>query len=318
LINSNPQRLSQEFLFKKLWDGLLGSCRELANIKRQVDEDRKQFEQFKPFFTASKNDAKKNSNGNENAQKSKETGKDSDSEIAADEKALRILEPFTIDLTSLAERGELDPIFGRDEEVRRVVQVLGRRKKNNPILLGEPGVGKTAIAEGLALRIISKRVPENLKGMRLMNLNVSSIVAGSKYRGEFEEKMKSIIEAARILKDQVIFFIDEIHTLIGSGNQEGGGDAANLLKPALARGEFCVIGATTLSEFRQFFEKDAALERRFQPIIVEEPSIESTLAMLRGIKARYEAHHGVRISDDALSAAVRLSVRFFAVAATSG
>ncbi len=220
------------------------------------------------------------------------------------------LERYTKDLTELARRGKLDPVIGRDEEIRRVMQVLSRRTKNNPVLIGEPGVGKTAIAEGLARRIIEGDVPEGLKGKRVLALDLGALLAGTKFRGEFEDRMKALMKEITASEGKVILFIDELHTIVGAGAAEGSGDAANLLKPALARGELRCIGATTLDEYRKHVEKDAALERRFQPVLVGEPSVEDTIAILRGLKERYEVHHGVRITDDALVAAARLSSRY--------
>ena len=222
------------------------------------------------------------------------------------------LEKFGRDLTELAERGKLDPVIGRDAEVRRVIQVLSRRTKNNPVLIGEPGVGKTAIVEGLAQRITSGDVPDGLRDRRVWALDVGALLAGSKYRGEFEERMKAVLAEIRAADGRIILFIDELHTIVGAGKAEGAVDAANLLKPMLARGELRAVGATTLDEYRTHIEKDAALERRFQPVLVGEPSDADTIAILRGLKERYEIHHGVRISDDALVAAAVLSHRYIA------
>ena len=220
------------------------------------------------------------------------------------------LKKFAKDYTELAEKGKLDPVIGRDEEIRRVLQVLSRRTKNNPVLIGEPGVGKTAIVEGLAQRIAKADVPEGLKGIRLLGLDMGLLVAGTQYRGQFEERLKGVIQEIEAAAGRVILFIDELHTLVGAGAAEGSMDAANLLKPALARGELRCIGATTLNEFQKHIEKDAALERRFQPVFVEEPSIEDAVSILRGLKERYELHHGVRIKDAALVEAVQLSQRY--------
>ncbi|MGM9999099.1 MAG: ATP-dependent chaperone ClpB [Candidatus Bruticola sp.] len=214
------------------------------------------------------------------------------------------------DLTELAKRGKLDPVIGRDEEIRRCIQVLSRRTKNNPVLIGEPGVGKTAIVEGLARRIAAGDVPESLKGRRLFALDLGSLIAGAKYRGEFEDRFKAVLKEITSSNGQIILFIDELHTLVGAGSAEGAVDAANMIKPALARGELRTVGATTLDEYRKYIEKDAALERRFQPVYVGEPSVEDSIAILRGLKEKYEVHHGVRITDSAIVAAVTLSNRY--------
>ena len=226
------------------------------------------------------------------------------------ESTYQALEKFGRDLTSLAEAGKLDPVIGRDDEIRRVMQVLSRRTKNNPVLIGEPGVGKTAIAEGLAQRIVAGDVPEGLKGKRVWALDIGSLLAGAKYRGEFEERLKAVLNEIKAAEGELILFIDELHTIVGAGAAEGAVDAANMLKPMLARGELRAIGATTLDEYRKYIEKDAALERRFQPITVGEPTVADTVAILRGLKERYEAHHGVRIRDAALVAAAVLSDRY--------
>ena len=220
------------------------------------------------------------------------------------------LEKYCIDLVQLAQSGKLDPVIGRDEEIRRVIQVLSRRTKNNPVLIGQPGVGKTAIAEGLALRIVHNDVPQSLRDKRILALDMGALIAGAKFRGEFEDRLKSVLKEVTSAAGQIVLFIDELHTVVGAGAAEGGSDAANLLKPALARGELHCIGATTLDEYRKYIEKDAALARRFQPVFVGEPSVEDTVSILRGLKQRYETHHGVQIKDAALVAAAELSNRY--------
>jgi len=226
------------------------------------------------------------------------------------EEQRQALAKYTIDLTERAEQGKLDPVIGRDNEIRRTIQVLQRRTKNNPVLIGEPGVGKTAIVEGLALRIINAEVPDGIKGKRLLSLDMASLVAGAKYRGEFEERLKAVLSDLEKAQGQIILFIDEMHTVVGAGNAEGSMDAGNMLKPALARGALHCIGATTLNEYRKYVEKDAALERRFQKVLVAEPSVEDTIAILRGLKERYELHHNVDITDTAIVAAATLSQRY--------
>ncbi|MDI1227460.1 MAG: ATP-dependent chaperone ClpB [bacterium] len=229
---------------------------------------------------------------------------------ASSEDRFEALKKYTRDLTEAARNGKLDPVIGRDEEIRRVIQVLARRTKNNPVVIGEPGVGKTAIAEGLAMRIVKGDVPEGLKDKRLLSLDLAAMIAGAKYRGEFEERLKAVLEEIRAAAGEVIIFLDELHTLVGAGKADGAMDAGNMLKPALARGELHLVGATTLDEYRKHIEKDAALERRFQPVFVKEPTVEDTISILRGLKEKYEMHHGVRITDSAIVAAATLSNRY--------
>ncbi len=228
------------------------------------------------------------------------------------EDKMNTLEKYTINLTEAARNGKLDPVIGRDEEIRRVIHVLSRRTKNNPVLIGEPGVGKTAIAEGLAQRIINGDIPESLKNKVIAVLDMGGLIAGTKYRGEFEDRLKAILKEIKESNGEIILFIDEIHTLVGAGATDGAMDAANILKPSLARGELHCIGATTLDEYKKYIEKDAALERRFQPVIVKEPSVEDTVSILRGLKEKYEIHHGVRIKDSALVAAAHLANKYIA------
>src|SRR6202161_2617076 len=229
-----------------------------------------------------------------------------------DEKEQSPLERFGRDLTETAEQGKLDPVIGRDEEIRRVIQVLSRRTKNNPVLIGEPGVGKTAIVEGLAQRIVSKDVPESLRDRRVIALDMGALIAGAAYRGEFEERLKGVLKEVSDAHGAIILFLDELHTIVGAGAAQGSVDASNLLKPMLARGELRAVGATTLDEYTKYIEKDAALERRFQPVNVGEPTVQDTIAILRGLKERYEVHHGVSIQDSALIAAATLSNRYIA------
>ena len=233
-------------------------------------------------------------------------------DTASAESGYDALKKYARDLTQAARDGKLDPVIGRDEEIRRTIQVLSRRTKNNPVLIGEPGVGKTAIAEGLALRIVNDDVPESLKNKKLMSLDLGSMVAGAKYRGEFEERLKAVLSEISAAEGEIIVFIDELHTLIGAGKADGAMDASNMLKPALARGELHCVGATTLDEYRKHIEKDAALARRFQPVFVAEPTVEDTISILRGLKEKYELHHGVRIADAAIVAAATLSNRYIA------
>ncbi len=233
-------------------------------------------------------------------------------DTASAEGSFDALKKYACDLTAVAREGKLDPVIGRDDEIRRTIQILSRRTKNNPVLIGEPGVGKTAIAEGLALRIVNGDVPEGLKRKKLLSLDLGALIAGAKFRGEFEERLKAVLQEIGASGGEIILFIDELHTLVGAGAAEGAMDASNMLKPALARGELHCVGATTLDEYRKHIEKDAALARRFQPLMISEPTVEDTISILRGIKEKYELHHGVRISDSALVSAATLSNRYIA------
>lgn len=226
------------------------------------------------------------------------------------EETFRALEKYGRNLNELASKGKLDPVIGREEEIRRVLQVLSRRTKNNPVLIGEPGVGKTAIAEGIAIRIVQGDVPENLKDRQIVALDMGALIAGAQYRGQFEERLKSVLKEVQESEGKVVLFVDELHTVVGAGATSGSMDASNLLKPALARGDLRCIGATTIDEYRKYIEKDAALERRFQPVLILEPDVEDTISILRGLKEKYEVHHGVRITDGAIVAAAQLSDRY--------
>ena len=226
------------------------------------------------------------------------------------EKCYKSLEKYGVNLNKEVRNGNQDPIIGRDEEIRDVIRILSRKAKNNPVLIGEPGVGKTAIVEGLAQRIVRNDVPDNLKDKTIISLDMGSLIAGAKYRGEFEERLKNVLKEVKKSEGKILLFIDEIHNIVGAGKTEGSMDAGNLLKPMLARGELHLIGATTLDEYREYIEKDKALERRFQKVLVKEPTVEDTISILRGLKERYEIHHGVRIHDNALVAAATLSNRY--------
>ena len=298
-----------------LWQAMIRQSTVIQTFIAKLKAENSESAEFTPMDKApaadsaakKKNKKKSAKNMRRRSTDRKGSGKDAKKVSEELDKNLR---KFTIDLSAKAERDELDPVIGRDSEVRRVLEIVGRKKKNNPILIGEPGVGKSAVAEAIALRIASGRVPESMKGKRILTLDLGAMLAGAKYRGEFEERLKSLLQALTDLKGEVILFIDEIHMLIGAGNQEGGADAANLLKPALARGEIHCLGATTIDEYRKYIEKDPALERRFQPLYLDEPDRTTALAILRGLKSRYEIHHGVQIDDDALAAAVDLSLQY--------
>lgn len=311
----------------QLWDAVIRQSTIIQTLMARIKEESANAKARAESFTpdpmlgakdkkapkdkTDKSEVKSNSPSAGKPKKSKEeaeTGSGDDAGLS--EKHAKILEQYTVDVTAMAARGDLDPVIGRDLETRRVLEVLGRKKKNNPLLIGEPGVGKSAVAEALAHRLAEGKVPEPMRDMRVLSLDLGGLLAGAKFRGEFEERLKSLLKALAALSGRVILFIDEIHMLVGAGNQEGGADAANLLKPALARGEIRCLGATTLDEYRRYIEKDPALERRFQPLMVEEPNRDTALAILRGLKRRYEIHHGVPIDDSALMAAVELSQRY--------
>ena len=309
LEQQDPQTLIE---IEPLWNILVSHSTSLKLILAKENERQERQQQFTPDAPLAttpqtdqvKNKEKSNESAPEDSESSGATKKPSEGKL---EKKLR---QYTIDLTELAERGELDPVIGRDQEVMRVLEILGRKKKNNPILLGEPGVGKSAVADALALRIVAGNVPEPLKGMRVLSLDLGALLAGAKFRGEFEDRLKNVLGALTELHGRAVLFIDEIHMLVGAGNNEGGADAANLLKPALARGEVKCLGATTLEEYSRYIEKDQALERRFQKVIIEEPSQQVCLSILRGLKHKYEIFHGVKVDDTALTAAVDLSMRY--------
>lgn len=310
----------------ELWDALvLNSDAMKKHLKQSEDDKAKDFQQWEipnaqkgpeakaPAAKAPTRGIIKNEAPKKEAEKTPNSNVNLNSNLNTKKLQVDLDKPlrdFTVDLTEQASRGQLDPVIGRDSEIRRVMEILGRKKKNNPILLGDPGVGKTAIAEGLALRIAEERVPDNMKGLRVLSLDLGALIAGTKFRGEFEERLKNLVKALESLGDRAVLFIDEIHTILGAGQSEGSTDAANLLKPALARGQLRCIGATTLVEFRKYFEKDAALERRFQSVLVDEPDRDTCLSILRGLKQKYEIHHGIPITDQALQAAVDMSILY--------
>ncbi|MFW7378163.1 MAG: ATP-dependent Clp protease ATP-binding subunit [Oligoflexus sp.] len=296
---------SQAIKMSLLWEVLVRHSPTLQGALEKGESEKRKFDEFQGMVVQPPPLEKQD--------KTRDFQQDSNPQVKEKSKTENLdqsLKAFTIDLTEAANQGRIDPVIGRDQEIRRVLEILGRKKKNNPILLGDPGVGKSAIAEGLALKLAQGKVPESLQGVRVLSLDLGLLIAGSKYRGEFEERLKNLVKSLEELSGKVILFIDEVHTIIGAGHTEGGADAANLLKPALARGTFRCLGATTMQEFRKYIEKDPALERRFQPVIVDEPSRNASISILRGLKARYEIHHGVSIGDEALTAAVDLSIRY--------
>ncbi len=297
--------LIDEVLF---WDCLVKQSTTIRSFLQSQKEEEEQYTDDPENKFEDVNLASEKSQDNLKAKKP--AGEPSETLKKLPKKLEKTLSEFTVDLSAFAERGDLDPVIGRDSETRRVLEILGRKKKNNPVLIGEPGVGKSAVSEAIAIRIAEGRVPESIKGKRVLSLNMGSLVAGSKYRGEFEQRLKDLVEAIEACQGEIILFIDEIHTLVGAGHTDGALDAANLLKPALARGALRCLGATTLDEYRQYIEKDAALERRFQPVLVEEPDEQMSLAILRGLKSKYEVHHGVRVDDQALIYAVKFSLRY--------
>ncbi len=307
------QTSNQQLYLSYLTSQLLDSAQEIANSLKDSFISIEHILMAMAELSGSRiQQILENSNVNKNtilnAMKKVRGNKKVDSKNAED--SYRALEKYSTDLTLMARKGKLDPVIGRDEEIRRVIQVLNRKTKNNPVLIGEPGVGKTAIIEGLAQRIIRGDVPENLKEAKLVSLDLGALIAGAKFRGEFEERLKAVLKEVEASNGEIIMFIDELHTVVGAGATEGSTDAGNLLKPMLARGTLRCIGATTINEYRKYIEKDPALERRFQPVMVDEPSVEDTISILRGLKQRYEVHHGVRIKDSALIAAAKLSDRY--------